>query len=368
MLIGLRSGQPGAHAVDLANRKVSSAITQAGSYGVLLPPPSLRGYAQARGIRMGAAIDPAGVQGSDPQYAGTVAAEFGALTAENAMKFGLIQPQQGSFAYSGPDAMVSFAQQQGLAVHGHVLLWHDQQPGWVTGGQWTRATLLAVLKTHVEAVVGRYKGKIETWDVANEVVADSWDQTATPDGLRNSFWVQIIGPDVIDSVFAWAARADPAAKLYLNDYAVEHPVNDAVKINRLLALAQRLRTAGIPIHGIGLQGHFTLQAPSRTQFAQVLATFTGAGFDVRVSELDVRIPDGGPAGDLQTQASIYRDIVAACLGATRCTGITTWGFTDRYSWIPYFFPGFGRALPLDNNFLPKPAYTAMLEELRGPLP
>lgn len=363
MLSGALDGWP--WVVDLPNRLVSGPITVSGTYAVLAPLPSLRGYAQARGIHLGTAVTPAGVNGSDPVYAGLVRAEFNAVVAENVMKFGPIHPGPATYAFGGADAMVQFAEQQGMAVHGHTLLWHSQQPDWITTGSWTRTTLLAALKSHVETVVNRYRGKIALWDVANEVVADQWDATATPDGLRNTFWIQIIGPDVIDSVFAWTARIDPAAKLYLNDYAIEHPVNDNVKRARLLALAQRLKTAGIPIHGIGLQSHFTLQAPSRTQLSQSLALFTSAGFDVRFSELDVRIPDSAPESELDTQATVYRDVVAACLGDPRCRAITTWGFSDRYSWIPGFFPSFGRALPFDRDFLPKPAYSAISEELRG---
>jgi endo-1,4-beta-xylanase len=98
--------------------------------------------------------------------------------------------------------------------------------------------------------------------------------------------------------------------------------------------------------------------------AQTMALFTNAGFDVRISELDVRIPDTGGAVELQAQATIYGNIMRACLLNARCTGITTWGFTDKYSWIPGHTPGFGRALPFDNNYAPKPAYTALFEALR----
>lgn len=350
--------------VDLNTRMVSASITSAGSFAVLLPLPSLRGYAQARAFRMGAAVNPSHLTGSDLQYPSVLASEFSQVVPENVMKFGPIHPQPTTYSFGGADALVNFAQARGQSVHGHVLLWHSQQPGWITAGTWTRATLLAALKSHVETVVTRYKGRIESWDAANEMIADPNDATATPEGLRNSFWIQIIGPDVIDSVFTWAARADPDAKLYLNDYSVEHPINNQVKINRLLALAQRLQTAGIPIHGIGLQGHLTLQAPTQAQFAQTMAIFTNANFDVRISELDVRIPDNAGAAALQDQAAIYRDIMRACLANARCTGITTWGFTDKHSWVPGFFSGFGRALPFDANYAPKPAYTALFEALR----
>jgi len=358
-------------AADQADQPVSGALDSLGTYAIMRPEYTLRDLARGT-FRVGAAVNPDQLSRPDPRYREVLSTEFNAVVAENVLKFEAIHPGPDSYAFAAADALVAFAEQNGMAVHGHTLLWHEQQPAWITGGTWTRATLLAALKSHVETVVGRYRGRIESWDVANEVVAESGDGTATSNGLRNSFWIQIIGPDVIDSAFAWAARADPNAKLYLNDFAIEDPLNDATKMNRVRALAVRLRDAGIPIHGIGLQGHFGLNAPSRVQLGETVAFFSRAGgggnpsgFEVRFSELDVRIPDEGPPEDLHKQAAIYYDVVAACRENAWCRGVTTWGFSDKDSWIPAYFPGFGRALPFDANYQPKPAYRAMRGALQG---
>ena len=349
--------------VDTESRMVEARITGSGTYGVLIPAPSLAVYAARRNVRVGAAVDAERLLTFDPTYRDLLGAEFNSVVAENAMKFEDVHPSASRFDWSYADDLVGFATERGMAVHGHTLLWHSQVPDWIVDGNWTRATLLEEFRLHVEAVVGRYRGRIESWDVANEMIADGGD--ATGEGLRRSQWIDVIGPDVIDSAFVWANHADPAAKLYLNDYSVEHPESNREKMTRLRALAIRLRTAGVPVHGIGLQAHLTLNAPNRAQLSETLQFFTGAGFDVRISELDVRVPDGQGDAALQSQAVVYRDVMAACLANARCTGVTTWGFTDRYSWIPQFFPGFGRALPFDASFRPKPAYASMLEALLG---
>jgi endo-1,4-beta-xylanase len=274
------------------------------------------------------------------------------------MKFGLIHPQPTVYRFADADSLAAFARSHGMQFYGHTLLWHSQQPDWLTAGAPTRASLLAALKGHIETVAGRYAGQVVAWDVANEMIAD--DGT----GLRKSFWTEVVGPDVIDSAFVWARRADRTAKLYLNDYSVEL-VNR--KSDSLLALATRLKARGIPIHGIGLQGHFTLPAPNAQQLRTNIARFQAAGFEVRYTELDVRIT---PAQSLDAQAAAFGAVLDACLQPPRCAGLTIWGLSDRYSWIPGFFPGFGRALPFDEQLQPKPAYRTLRDLLertvRGP--
>jgi endo-1,4-beta-xylanase len=342
--------------VDRSNHLVAGSIAASGTIAVFAPPPSLRGYAQLRGIDIGTEVDPA-IMRTDTTYARILAAEYNQVTPGNAMKFGPIHPQPGVYSFADADTLVGFAMQQGMKVHGHVLLWHSQQPGWITAATQTRATLLAALKEHVETVVGRYAGRVTSWDAANETIAD--DGT----GLRKSFWITVVGPDVIDSVFVWAHRRDPAAKLYLNDYNVEG-VNR--KSDSLFALATRLKAAGVPIDGIGLQAHFQIpnSVPTLAQMSANIARFSAAGFDVRFTELDVRMADG--TDNLATQAASYSSSATACLTAPRCKALTTWGFTDKYSWIPAAFPGYGRALPRDANFAPKPAYNSLRDALKQP--
>ena len=337
--------------VDRTNRLVAGSVSNSGTFAVFVPPPTLRSYAQVRGLDIGAAVDIPEMQ--DTAFLRVLTAEFNSVTPGNAMKFGPIHPQPGTYAFANADTIMGLAAQNGMKVHGHVLVWHSQQPAWITAATQTRTTLLAALKEHIETVVGRYAGKIATWDVANEMIAD--DGT----GLRKTFWINVIGPDVLDSAFTWARRRDPSAKLFLNDYAVEG-VNR--KSDSLFALASRLKAAGVPIDGIGLQAHFVVAAPTLAQMSANVARFAALGLDVRFTELDVRLPDG--TDNLANQATIYGNTMMACRGQPRCHALTVWGVTDKYSWIPSTFPGFGRALPWDANFVKKPAYNSLSTALQ----
>jgi len=271
------------------------------------------------------------------------------------MKFGPIHPAATTYAFANADTIVGFAVANNMKVYGHVLLWHTQQPAWLTDGTPTRAFLLSSLKSHIETVVARYAGKTTSWDVANEMIADNGT------GLRRSFWIEVAGADIIDSAFVWARRSDPNARLFLSDYSVE-TVNR--KSDSLFALATRLKAAGVPIDGVGLQGHFMLPTPSAAQLTANLARFAAAGLDTRYTEIDVRLVDG--TDNLAVQGSAYGTIIDACLAQPRCKSLTTWGFTDKYSWIPGTFSGFGRGLPFDQLFGPKPAYLMLRDALARP--
>lgn len=340
-----------APSVARATRLVGAASTTLGTWAIFVPPPSLRGHAQAKGIEIGTALA-IGALISDTAYRRVLRSEFNSMTHENALKFGDVHPSPTVYNFAVIDSTLAFTEANGMRTHGHVLLWHNQQPGWLTAGTPTRASLMNALREHITTVVTRYAGRIASWDVANEVLPDD----GTP--LRPTFWVTIAGPDIIDSAFVWARRADPNAKLYLNDYAVEG-INR--KSDSLFALANRLKARGVPIDGVGLQGHFMVNGPTLASMQNNLARFANAGFDLRITELDVRLPDG--TDNLAEQAEMYGRAVEACLGQPRCKAVTVWGFTDRHSWIPGSFPGFGRGAIFDANYQPKPAYTLLRDLL-----
>ena len=317
----------------------------------VVPPTTLRSLAASRGFTMGAA---ARVDLLNGQYQQVLAAQYNGVTTEGAMKFSYIHPSLGQYAFADADKLVSFAQASGMAIHGHCLVWHLLLPTWITGGNFTKPQLLAVLKDHITTVVGRYKGKIESWDVVNEAVGEDGS-------LRSSIWLTTIGPAYIDSAFVWAHGADPAAKLYLNDNSAEW-LNG--KSDSVLKVVKALKARGVPIDGVGFQTHFSMTPPAASSIRSNFDRFAKAGFDIRVSEMDVRIANGLPG--LQAQAVIYRDVLDACLLLPRCKGFTTWGFTDRASWIPYFYIGFGRGLPLDSAYRPKPAFDSLAARLQRP--
>ena len=212
---------------------------------------SLRDLAPRRGLAIGAAVDVSALR-SDPVYAQILAQEFNMLTAENALKFGPLRPSRDSYDFSAADILVQFAQDHDMQVRGHTLVWHNQLPDWLTQGTFSREELSAILKEHILTVVGRYRGKIAAWDVVNEAVGDNGQ-------MRDTFWLRGIGPEYLDLAFQWAHEADPQAKLFYNDYNGEGLGSKSDAIYRLL---KELLQRRVPVDGVGLQMHLTLDAPA----------------------------------------------------------------------------------------------------------
>jgi endo-1,4-beta-xylanase len=289
---------------------------------------------------------------SEAQYASTLDTEFTGLTPENEMKWDATEPSRGSFSFGAADAIVSHAQSHSMKIRGHTLVWHSQLPGWVSNIA-TGTELLQVMKDHIAAVAGHFKGKIQYWDVVNE----AFDGAAR----RNSVFQQRIGNSYIEEAFKAARAADPAAKLCYNDFSTDG-VN--AKSTAILSMVQDFKARGIPIDCVGFQAHLIVnQVPG--DFQANLQRFADAGVDVNITELDIRMPTPASSANLQTQASDYRKVVAACLLVSRCTSITTWGITDKFSWVPSTFSGQGAALLFDDNYAKKPAYDSTLTALGG---
>jgi endo-1,4-beta-xylanase len=317
------------------------------------PAVTLRAVAAGAGLTIGAAAQPQHFV--DPRYGATLA-QFSGLTTENALKMGPLRPSPDVFDFGPADALLDFAANHGLEVHGHTLVYHDQLPAWLTGATWTRAQLLAILEHHIRTVVERYRGRIASWDVVNEAVDDAG-------GLRRSIWLEVIGPEYLDLAFRWAHEADPAATLYLNDYGAE---GLGLKSDAVYSLAHSLRGRGVPLHGVGLQMHTELWArPLPSHVLANLQRLAAIPVLIHVSEMDVRVPTPATASALDAQAGVYADMLRACLAVEACTRFTAWGFTDAHSWIPTFFPGWGDALLFDGDYAPKPAYHAVIDVLRG---
>lgn len=289
---------------------------------------------------------------SEPRYRETFLREFTSLTPENEFKWLFVQPQRGRFDFEKTDAMVDFARANGKTVRGHTLVWSQQLPSWVSGGRWTRAQLLAVMERHISTVVGRYKGRVAEWDVINEPLA--------ADGsLARNVWLDVIGPDYLEHALRFAHAADPGAKLFVNEIAAELV---STKSEGLVRLAADLVARGAPLHGIGLQNHANLAGyPSRERLATLMRRFAALGLEVQITEMDVGtvLGSGNRLQRLDRQAEIYRQAAAACNEVPACTRLTTWGFTDRHSWIGER----ERALPFDAEYLPKPAFVALRETL-----
>jgi endo-1,4-beta-xylanase len=237
-----------------------------------------------------------------------------------------------------------------MKVRGHTLVWHSQVADWVTEARCKDAE--TILRDHITAVVGHFRGKVFAWDVVNEGLAE--------DGaLRDTFWLRCIGPDYIEKAFRWAHAADPKTELFYNDYGIERP---GPKAERAFELVRDLKAKGAPIDGIGLQMHLD-RIPVDVFLAGYMRRIAGLGLDVHMTEMDVRLPEPAGSGALALQADAYRMAMRRCAQARNCTAFLTWGVSDRHSWIPDFFDGYGSALLFDRNYQPKPAFTAVLSEL-----
>lgn len=299
--------------------------------------------------------------GTDEAYREVIAEQFSSVTHENQLKWEFVRPTREEFRFEGADAVVDFAEENGQQVRGHTLLWHSQNPRWLTSGSFTDDEMRALLQEHITTVVSRYKGRIVHWDVANEIFDDSGVLRTE----ENPF-IARFGTAIVADALRWAHEADPDAVLFLNDFNVEAigPKSDAY-----YALAQELLAAGAPLGGFGVQGHLSTQYPFPDDLEDNLRRFTDLGLDVAITELDVRVPvdaaGKAEAADVDKQVDYYGRAVAACVAVERCTSLTLWGVTDTYSWVPGFFEGEGSAMVLDEDLNAKPAFGAVVEALRG---
>jgi endo-1,4-beta-xylanase len=318
---------------------------------------TLKQLAKPTGVRIGTAVDMAALA-DDATYGKAVAAQFNTVTPENVMKWEVVEPKRGQLDFSEADKLVAFAKAHKQKVRGHTLVWHSQVPAWLTegvkSGDIGKAELRRILKRHVKAEVRHFKGDIWAWDVVNE----AFNEDGT---LRDSLWLQQLGPDYIADAFRWAHKADPKAILFYNDYNTEgiNPKSDAV-----YKLVKQLRSEGVPIEGYGVQGHLSTDYPLPEDMEANLHRFGKLGLKTAVTEADVRITLPASAAEVQAQDNGYSYMLQSCLLERSCISFTVWGFTDKYSWIPGVFKGEGQANLYDESYQPKSAYEVVQRDLR----
>ncbi|WP_289734455.1 endo-1,4-beta-xylanase [Streptomyces macrolidinus] len=326
----------------LAVGTAPSALAASGTLGQL---------AAAQGRYFGSATDNSEL--NDSPYTAILGSEFNSITPANSMKWDAVEPQQGQFNYTNGDAIVSFAQSHNQKVRGHTLVWHSQLPSWVSN--LPSSQVQAAMENHIAKEAGHYKGKVYAWDVVNEPFND--DGSYRTDAFYNA-----MGKDYIATALKAARAADPSAKLYINDYNID---GTGAKADAMYQLASDLKKQGVPLDGIGFQGHLAIQYSVPSNIQQNLQRFADLGLDVAFTELDVRMQLPSDSTKLATQADYYRQVTNACLAVSRCVGMTVWDFTDKYSWVPNTFPGEGAADLYDDNLQIKPAYTAVSNALGG---
>lgn len=305
-----------------------------------------------------------------PDYAATLGTQYDMLSPENALKWPIVHPAQTTYNFEPADQLVAFAHAHGMQIRGHNLCWYMDNPDWLTNFAETASPfeMSQLLQDHIATVMSRYQGQIFAWDVVNEAVSDS--ATGIGTGLRDSLWydqpgIGLTGTGYIEQAFRWAHAIDPNALLFYNDYGIE---DTGPKFEAVYNMVQDFVSRGVPIQGVGFQMHIdTTGYPSTAGLTQNIQRIAALGLQVQITEMDVRLPvdtnGNAPDADLQAQAQTYQRILTVCLRTPGCTAFQTWEFSDAYSWIPNYFPGYGAALPFDGSYQPKPAFDAMMTTL-----
>ena len=299
---------------------------------------------------------------------------FNAYVCENVMKQESIQPSKGNFAFGPAEVVVSAAEKEGKLMRGHTLVWHSQVPDWYftgtgAGGVATKAELYENMKSHIDTVVGTFKGRVDSWDVVNECLEENGT-------LRNSKYLQIAGSDeYIANAFRWARAADPDAKLFINDYNIEY---SGAKQNGMYNLVKKLLDEGVPIDGVGLQCHIGMTYPALNEIQKAIERFASLGILVQVTELDMTVysNDGEKekAADdeiIIEQAYRYKELFEIFeeeYKAGHLDMVMIWGLADKDTWLNDF-PVAGRTnypLFFDHKLKAKPCYWIFVDESKVP--
>ncbi|ORY63158.1 glycoside hydrolase superfamily [Pseudomassariella vexata] len=284
----------------------------------------------------------------------TNTSEFGQLVPSNGQKWIFTEPLQGVFNFTEGHIVTDITQKTGQLLRCHNLVWHSQLAPWVENTTWTAETLAPMLEEHVFREAREWKGKCYAWDVVNEALDEDGS-------FRESVFFDILGPEFIKIAFRAAARADPGAKLYYNDYNIESPGNKSAAARTIVKM---LQDDGIKVDGVGLQSHFVVgSTPSIDEQIETMRGYADLGVEVAITELDIRLDLPANTSNLAQQKEDYKKTVGACMQVKECIGITVWDFWDPVSWVPSVFEGQGAATLYFDNFTKHPAYYGVVEAL-----
>ncbi len=334
---------------------------------------------------LGTALDSDQIFGKDHRSLHILKQHFNSITAENEMKWSNIQEKQGEFNFQSADRFVALGEENNMFIAGHALIWHNQTPDWIfqdeSGKLRNRETVLKYMRDHIFTVVDRYKGRVHGWDVVNEGIDDNGQ-------LRNSKWLKIIGDDYIQKAFEYAHEADPDAELYYNDYSL---VN-SVKRDGVVRLIRKLQLKNIRLHGVGMQGHWSLDYPQTLEDIETsILAFSKLDTAVMITELDVSVlpyPDDQHGADISRSfefkkeynpyphdlpqsiqerlASRYAEFFKTFYKhRDKISRVTIWGIHDGQSWLNDW-PIKGRTnypLLFDREYKKKPAFYAVIKSV-----
>lgn len=332
---------------------------------------------------IGVAMNADQITGKDTAGVRLIKEHFNSITPENCMKSEVLQPEEGKFDFALADQYVDFGQKNNMFIVGHTLIWHSQAPKWFfvdkDGKDVSREVLIERMKNHIYTVVGRYKGRVNGWDVVNEAIEDDGS-------FRKSKFYEIIGEDYIRLAFEFAREADPEAELYYNDYSM----SKEGKRDAVVKMVRKLQSEGVKIDGIGMQGHMTMDFPTLEEEEKSIVAFSETGVKVMITELDLTVlpspgtkvsadvalsyeyqkqlnpyPNGLPDSVAQAAHDRYAEFFRLFLRhADKIDRVTMWGLTDEDSWRNNW-PVPGRTdypLLFDRNYQPKPIVETIIKE------
>lgn len=319
-------------------------------------------------IPYGAAIRVAMLD-EDPGYRRAVIEHCKIVVSEGHTKWIDLRPEPGKFTFERSDKLLAFADENGMSMRGHTLVWYAAMPKWTeaikTAGEAERA-----LYGHIDTVLAHYKGKIRSWDVVNEAISDD---PIVEQAMRKSLWQGLLGTRHIEMALRRSAAADPDAQLVLNEFGFENPTPQCrAKRAAFLRLVKDLKDRDVPLHAIGLQGHLPGQHEiDKDGMSKFVAELHGMGLSILVTELDV-IDDKLP-GDRAIRDEIVAERTQSFLQSIgdvcRPEAVVTWGITDQATWVPIWFKRKdgqpNRPLPLDASYRPKPMMRVIREFTRA---
>ena len=327
----------------------------------------LRKRAAAKGLLFGAATG-YGLLSQQKGFAELFVRECGILVPESELKWARLRPAPDKYDFAQADWMMEFARENSLLLRGHTLVWHEALPKWFPEVV-TPKNAEKFLREHIKTVVGRYVGRMHSWDVVNEPIA-SWDRR--PDGLRNTPWLKLLGPQYIEIAFHAAAAADPKAMLVLNQNHLEYDTKDDEEIrSATLRLLEGLKKRGVPIHALGIESHLTGDETrfNPAKFRRFLQQVADLDLKILITELDVE--DQKLTADVGMRDKIiaekYAEFLSAALAEPAVIAVITWGLSDRSTWLSSYKPREDRqpvrTLPFDKDLRPKPAWHAIAKAI-----
>lgn len=312
-------------------------------------------------FKIGAAVTVNDLQG---EHGELLKKHFNSITAENAMKFGEIHPEEARYDFEKPDKMKEFALSNNIKMRGHTFVWHNQTSDWIfadkNGKEAPRELVLERLRQHVKVVCDRYKDVIYAWDVVNEAIEDK-----SGEQYRDTKWRRILGEDYIKTAFEVVKEIDNKSELIYNDYNNELPD----KLEKSYDMLKGLLEKGTPIDGVGLQGHWNIRDKNLMEnLRRSIESYGSLGLKLQVTELDVsmfefedrRTDLNEPTSEmLYLQEQTYENIFSIFREYKELvTSVTFWGISDKYTWKDNF-PVFGRKdwpMLFDINGKPKGSF------------